>query len=170
MRAVIQRVSAARVRVADEIVGEIGLGLVVFVGVTATDGAADVGYLAEKTPRLRLFPGAEGKHFDRSALDLGAGLLVISQFTLYAETRKGRRPSFAAAAPSELAEPLIGLFAAKLRMTGLPVETGRFGAIMQVELANEGPVTIILDSADRERSRRAVESRAQGPDPPARDD
>lgn len=148
MRAVVQRVTRAAVDVDGERLGQIGLGLVVLVGVSQQDGPRDVAYLSHKIAGLRIFPGAGGR-FDRSVLDVGGELLVVSQFTLYGDTRKGRRPSFETAAPPEVAEPLIDAFVAALRATGASVATGRFRAHMQVELVNDGPVTISLDSADK---------------------
>lgn len=148
MRAVIQRVSHASVEVAGERVGAIERGLVALVAIGRDDTPEDATYLVNKTVGLRIFPDAEGR-FDRSALDIGAELLVVSQFTLYADTRKGRRPSFTGSAPPEIASArfaeVVGLFEA----TGLRVETGRFGEMMDVSLVNDGPVTIWLDSADR---------------------
>lgn len=138
--------------------GSIGRGLVLFVAVAPGDGPADLEYLAQKTSHLRLFPG-DADPFDRSILELGlnqgleGAVLVISQFTLYAQTRKGRRPSFTEAAPPDVAEPLIAAFCERLEALGLRVERGRFGAYMEVELCNDGPVTILLDSADLQRSR-----------------
>lgn len=157
MRALLQRVSQARVLVAGEVVGQVGPGLLVLLGVARTDGEEDMVYLAQRLPHLRLFPTPAG-HFERSALEVGAQVLLVSQFTLYAETRKGRRPSFAVAAPAEQARPLVEGLAAALQAAGLQVETGRFGALMRVELVNEGPVTLLIDSADRQRSRRSVET------------
>ncbi len=136
-----QRASAATVRVAGEVVGALpGPGLVVLVGVTHTDTPAVAAKLADKVWRLRIL--AE----ERSASDLNAPLLVVSQFTLYADTRKGRRPSWSAAAPGPVSEPLVAAFVAALRAAGATVETGRFGAEMAVELVNDGPVTLILDA------------------------
>ncbi len=145
MRAVIQRVSEASVSVGDEMLGAIGAGLVVLVGVTHDDKDEDARFLAQKIATLRIFEDADGK-FNLSALDVGAAALVVSQFTLYADTRRGRRPDFLAAAKPEMAEPLIEKFAALLREQGLRVETGRFQAHMLVRIHNDGPVTIILDS------------------------
>lgn len=144
MRAVCQRVSEARVRVAGEVVGEIGAGLCVLVGVARGDGAAEAARLAGKAARLRVFPDEAGR-FDRSLLETGGAALVVSQFTLIADTAKGNRPSFAQAAPPEQAEPLYERFCEELRALGVRVETGRFGAHMVVEIVNDGPVTIILD-------------------------
>jgi D-tyrosyl-tRNA(Tyr) deacylase len=140
MRAVVQRVERARSTPG----GAIGPGLCVLLGVAQGDDEAAAGRLAGKVARLRIFEGEDGK-FDRSLLDVGGAALVVSQFTLIADTRKGNRPSFAAAAPPELAEPLYDRFAAALRELGVPVETGVFGARMAIELVNDGPVTIVLD-------------------------
>ena len=152
MRVLVQRVTRARVAVAEEITGEIGPGFVLLVGVTLDDTAAAADVLARKVAHLRVFDDADG-NLNRSALDLlesgePIGMLVVSQFTLYADCRKGRRPSFVQAAPPAIAEPLVGRFADGLRALGLPVATGRFGAEMQVELVNDGPVTIWLDSTE----------------------
>jgi D-tyrosyl-tRNA(Tyr) deacylase len=143
MKAVVQRVAVARVRVRDELVGEIGRGLCVLLGVAREDGAAEARRLAEKVARLRIFEDDDG-HFDRSLLDVGGEALVVSQFTLLADTGKGNRPSFTAAAPPEQAEPLYEAFCDALREQGVRVETGLFGARMAVELVNDGPVTIVL--------------------------
>jgi len=147
MRAVVQRVSRALVRVNGEITGEIGrLGLLVLVGVGAGDTRADADYLAEKTIGLRIFEDAGGK-MNLAVADVGGAVLVVSQFTLYGDARRGKRPSFDAAAPPEQARELYEHFVGKVRAAGLRVETGRFQETMQVELVNEGPVTILLDSA-----------------------
>jgi D-aminoacyl-tRNA deacylase len=145
MRAVCQRVSEARVRVAGEVVGEIGHGLCVLVGVARADSGAEAERLAAKIARLRIFSDDEGR-FDRSVADAGGSVLVVSQFTLLADTGKGNRPSFADAAGPEEAEALYERFCAALRETGIPVERGVFGARMSVELVNDGPVTILLDA------------------------
>jgi D-tyrosyl-tRNA(Tyr) deacylase len=146
MRAVVQRVAWARVSVEGEIVGSLeGPGLVVLVGVANGDGEAEALSLASKLWTLRIMRDAEGR-MNRSVADTGGGLLVISQFTLYADASKGRRPSFVAAAPGEVAEPLVDLVVSHLRLLGARVATGRFGADMLVELANQGPVTVILDT------------------------
>jgi D-tyrosyl-tRNA(Tyr) deacylase len=152
VRVLIQRVTRARVTVGEERVGEIGLGFLLLVGVTPGDTHAEAELLARKVANLRVFDDAEG-NLNRSALDLLAagepvGMLVVSQFTLYADCRKGRRPSFVNAAPPPTAAPLVDRFADALRSFGLPVEAGRFGAEMQIDLVNDGPVTIWLDSAD----------------------
>jgi len=153
LKAVIQRVPQASVSVGDETVGRIGPGLVVLLGVAQGDTAADARRLAEKTAGLRIFSDAEGR-FNLSLLDTGGEALVVSQFTLLADSRKGRRPSFTGAAPPEEAEPLVGEYENALRRLGVRVAGGRFGAHMQVEILNDGPVTIILDSAELERPRR----------------
>ncbi|MBI3287592.1 MAG: D-tyrosyl-tRNA(Tyr) deacylase [Chloroflexi bacterium] len=147
MRAVVQRVSRASVAVDGETIGHIGQGLVVLLGVGHGDTSTEARRLAEKIAHLRIFADEQGK-FNRSAREVGAAALVVSQFTLYADARKGRRPSFIEAAPPELAEPLVGEFIEALRSWGLVVGTGRFGAMMQVELVNDGPVTIVLDTAE----------------------
>lgn len=153
MRVVIQRVSRASVRVDGEIIGQIEHGALILAGVKDGDTEDDVRYLAGKIPGLRIF--ADGKsHFQNSVTETGGSVLVVSQFTLYADTRKGRRPSFVAAAQPTEAERLYELLVSELRNQGLTVETGRFGAMMDVELVNEGPVTIIIDSEDRQRARR----------------
>ena len=144
MRAVVQRVSEARVRVDDQVVGEIGRGLCVLLGVARDDESADAERLAGKVARLRIFENEEGK-FDHSVQDVEGAVLVVSQFTLIADTEKGNRPSFAAAAPPEEAEALYDAFCHTLRSLGMRVETGAFGARMKVEIANDGPVTIILE-------------------------
>ena len=146
MRAVLQRVSRASVAVDGQIVGQIGRGFVVLVGVTHGDGEAQAEWLARKISGLRVFEDDAGK-FNRSILDMGGSALVVSQFTLYADARKGRRPAFTDAAPPEVAEPLIARFCDLLRAHGVPVQTGVFAAKMQVEIHNDGPVTIILDTA-----------------------
>jgi len=148
VKALLQRVSAASVSVAGEVVGRIGQGVVVFVGVAHGDTEKDARYLAQRTANLRLFSDQAGK-FNLSALDIGGELLVVSQFTLLADTRKGRRPSFTDAAPPAQAEELFELFVGEARATGLRVETGRFQQHMQVEIHNDGPVTILLDSREK---------------------
>lgn len=144
MRAVCQRVSEARVRVERRVVGEIGPGLCILLGVARGDSAEPAAALARKAARLRVFPDEAGR-FDRSLLDVGGAALVVSQFTLLADTTKGNRPSFTDAAPPDEAEPLYEGFCAELRALGVHVEQGVFGAAMAVELLNDGPVTIILD-------------------------
>lgn len=148
MKVLLQRVTGASVSVAGEEVGRIGQGLVVFVGVANGDTEKDVQYLAQKTAGLRIFADEEGK-FNLSALDIKGELLVVSQFTLLADTRKGRRPSFVDAAPPAQAEALFEQFVEQARATGLKVETGRFQQYMQVEIHNDGPVTIMLDSREK---------------------
>ena len=145
MRAVVQRVSRARVTVAGEVTGQIGRGLVALVGVTKGDADSDVAYLADKIAGLRVFEDAEGK-MNRSVADAAGALLVVSQFTLYGDVRRGRRPSFDAAAPPEAANALYEALVDRLRSIGLRCETGRFQQHMEVELINDGPVTILLDS------------------------
>ncbi|WP_313558408.1 D-aminoacyl-tRNA deacylase [Miniimonas arenae] len=140
MRAVVQRVTRARVTVADEVVGEIGPGLLALVGVTHDDGAAQVATIARKIADLRIMPG------ERSVTETAGGVLVVSQFTLYGDARKGRRPTWIAAAPGDVAEPLVDAVVADLRGRGLTVATGVFGADMAVELVNDGPVTILLEA------------------------
>lgn len=153
MRAVVQRVSSAAVTVAGETTGSIGLGLLAYVGVGPDDGDDEVNWLASKLTTLRIFPD-DGGRFDQSVVDVGGAILVVSQFTLYADTRKGRRPSFTGAAQPEVAEPLVERLVEALRSDGVEVATGRFGAHMLVNAVNDGPVTIPLDSADRDRPRR----------------
>jgi D-aminoacyl-tRNA deacylase len=145
MRVVVQRVTSARVRVNQEVAGEIDRGVLILLGVTHSDTKDDARWLAEKVVGLRIFNDAQGKmNLDLAAIDGGA--LVVSQFTLYGDCRKGRRPSFVEAAPPEVAIPLYEAFVNGLRALGIPTATGRFGAMMQVELVNDGPVTLILDS------------------------
>ena len=148
MKALLQRVSKASVTVDGEVVGHIGRGLVVFLGISKGDTESDAQYLAEKTVNLRIFSDREEK-FNLSALDTGGDLLVVSQFTLLADTVKGRRPSFTEAAPPHQAEALFERFLALLRSSGLRVESGRFGQHMMVEIHNDGPVTIMLDSKEK---------------------
>jgi D-tyrosyl-tRNA(Tyr) deacylase len=148
VRAVIQRVSAARVTVGDDLVGAIGPGLLMFLGVASADTEAEADWLLDKLLDLRIFEDESGR-FDRSLRDLNRELLVVSQFTLLADTRKGRRPSFTAAARPEHAVPLYEHMIRRAHDRGVRVASGRFGARMKVELVNEGPVTIILDSNDR---------------------
>jgi D-tyrosyl-tRNA(Tyr) deacylase len=154
MRALIQRVTKASVVIADETVGEIGSGLVILLGVSKEDEAADAKYLVEKISNLRVFADDENR-FNRSALDVGAEFLVVSQFTLYANTRKGRRPDFNQAAGPEEANHLYEYAVQLFRDAGITVATGRFQEYMQVALKNDGPVTLMLDSADRQRPRRS---------------
>ncbi len=148
MRAVVQRVTWARVRVGDRITGEIGGGLLVLVGVERADGPADVEYIAEKLYGLRVFEDETGK-MNRSLEERGGAMLVVSQFTLCGDCRKGRRPSFDAAEPPASAKPLYESLLAELRLRGARVETGEFQAHMSVESANDGPVTLLLDSRKR---------------------
>jgi D-tyrosyl-tRNA(Tyr) deacylase len=145
LRAVVQRVAEARVRVGDEMVVEIGPGLCVLLGIARGDEELDAERLAGRIARLRIFENEEGK-FDRSVLDTGGEVLVVSQFTLIADTEKGNRPSFADAAPPEEAERLYEALIAALKALGVPVETGVFGARMVIEIVNDGPVTILLDA------------------------
>ncbi len=153
MRAVLQRVSRAQVRIEGREVAGVGQGLVVFAGVAAGDGSEDAAYLAEKIAGLRIMPDGEGR-MNRSVLEVEGELLLVSQFTLLAETRKGRRPSFTAAADPDVAAPLLDELADNLRARGAKVQTGEFGAMMDVELVNHGPVTITIDSRDRSTPRR----------------
>lgn len=145
MRAVIQRVSEARVKVDGSVLGEVGPGLLVLLGVAKPDTAADAEFLAEKILNLRVFPDEAGR-MNRSLLDTGGALLVVSQFTLYGDCRKGRRPSFDDAAPAEQARPLYEHFVEVARRSGLHVETGVFQAHMDVSLVNDGPVTLLVES------------------------
>lgn len=156
MRAIIQRVAEASVLIDGVEVGKIGPGLLILLGIGREDEEGDAGYLTGKILNLKVFPGVgdSDSHFDCSALDVGAELLIVSQFTLYADTRKGRRPDFNQAAPPEIAQRLYNFTVDQFRESGLTVATGRFQEYMQVLLQNDGPVTIILDSADRKRSRR----------------
>jgi len=148
MKAVLQRVNKALVSVEGEVVGRIGHGLAVLVGISRDDTETDAQYLAEKTVNLRVFSDSEGK-FNLSALDTEGELLVVSQFTLLADARKGRRPSFVDAAPPDQANALFERFLASLRSSGLRVETGRFQHHMVMEIHNDGPVTVLLDSKDK---------------------
>lgn len=160
MRILVQRVTRAQVTVGDEVTGAIGRGLVLFVGITHDDSPAEVAFLASKVVNLRIFDDLDGK-MNWSALDVmreaspaeeqPAAALVVSQFTLYGDVRKGRRPSFVEAARPEQAEPLVEAFGAALQGLGLPVAEGRFGAEMQVDLVNDGPVTLWLDSNELRR-------------------
>jgi D-aminoacyl-tRNA deacylase len=145
VRAVVQRVAEARVRVEENTAGEIGPGLCVLLGVARDDDAEAAERLAGRVARLRIFENENGK-FDRSVLDAGGSVLVVSQFTLIADTEKGNRPSFSEAAPPDQAGLLYESFGATLRELGVPVETGVFGARMRVEIVNDGPVTIVLDN------------------------
>jgi D-tyrosyl-tRNA(Tyr) deacylase len=152
LRIVLQRVSRASVTVDGAVIASIGPGLLALVGVAEGDDGAGAERMAHKCAEMRIF-AADGK-FDRSLIDINGEALVVSQFTLLADTRKGRRPSFIAAAPPEVAAPMVDAFAAALRTLGVRVAEGRFGAKMEVELVNEGPVTIVLDSDDLDRPRR----------------
>ena len=151
MRAVVQRVSSAAVTVGDETVGRIEHGLLVFVGVERDDGPQDAAYIAGKVRDLRVFedPTEASRHLNRSVGDVGGSVLVVSQFTLAADCRKGRRPSFDEAAAPQIAEPLYEDVVRRLRSSGLPVATGTFQATMRVSLVNDGPVTLLLDSRKR---------------------
>ncbi len=154
MRALLQRVTGASVTIDGETAGAIGPGLVILVGISRDDTEAEVAHVVDKAVNLRIFSDDEGK-FQHSALDIGADLLVVSQFTLYGDTRKGRRPSFTKAAAPADAGSLFARTLELFRATGLRVETGRFQAYMDVALHNDGPVTIMLDTADRDRPRRS---------------
>jgi len=155
LRAIIQKVSKSAVLVEDKVTGRTGLGLVIFAGITHSDSQDDIRYIVEKSVNMRLFP-AKGMQqgFDRSAVDVNAEILLVSQFTLHAITRKGRRPSFTDSAPSEISRPIFETLHKAFNQTGLYISTGIFGAYMSVEMINDGPVTIIIDSADRKISRR----------------
>jgi D-tyrosyl-tRNA(Tyr) deacylase len=153
VRALVQRVSRASVTIEGQKVASIQQGLVVLLGAGRGDSEADASYLADKVANLRIFSDAADK-FNLSALDTGGEVLVVSQFTLYGDTRKGRRPSFTDAAPPDEAEPLIDKFVELLRAAGLKVETGRFRQNMLVEIHNSGPVTIFIDSEERHKPRR----------------
>ncbi len=146
MRAVVQRVTSARVRVGERIVGEIGRGLLVLLGVSTDDTIADVKYMAGKIREIRIFERDDGKPMDRSVIDVGGGVLVVSQFTLYGDIRRGRRPSFDKAAEPATARVLYEELVRELRAAQVPVATGEFQAMMQVELVNDGPVTVLMDS------------------------
>lgn len=145
MRLVLQRVKSGRVRVGERTVAEIGLGLVILVGIAPGDGEQQAGFLAEKTANLRIFEDEQGK-MNLSILDVKGSVIVVSQFTLYADARKGRRPSFTGAALPEAARPVVERFIELLIAQGVPVQTGEFGAHMLVEIANDGPVTICLEA------------------------
>lgn len=151
MRAVVQRVSEASVAVEGQVVGAIGRGFLVLLGVTHSDGQAEAASLARKIAGLRIFEDAAGK-FNLALADVGGAVLVVSQFTLYGDARKGRRPSFTDAARPEQAEPLCDWFVERLAGEGLTVQTGRFGAMMAVHLVNDGPVTLWLDTAELART------------------
>lgn len=147
MRAVVQRVSSARVEVGGEVIGEVGEGLLVLLGVAPTDTPADAAVLAAKLAGLRIFRDDAAK-MNRSVVDVSGSILVISQFTLYGDVRRGRRPSFVGAAPPEIAEPIVAAAVAELETLGIPTATGRFGADMAVTLTNDGPVTLILEASE----------------------
>jgi len=148
VKALLQRVTSAAVSVNNEIVGKIGQGLVAFIGIANSDTGKDAQYLAQKAVNLRIFADEAGR-FGRSVLDINGEILIISQFTLLSDTRRGRRPSFTEAAPPSRAEGLFEYFVKEVRDTGLSLATGRFQQYMQVEIHNDGPVTIILDSGDK---------------------
>ena len=153
MRALVQRVSEASVTVDGECIGKIGKGFLVLFGVTHSDTKAEADFLVDKVVNLRIFEDDEGK-LNRSLLDVGGELLVVSQFTLYGDARKGRRPSFVDAAPGNVSEPMYEYFVCKLRETGVHVETGRFGAGMKVALVNDGPVTLMLEKDAQDVTKR----------------
>ena len=155
MRALIQRVSTASVEVEGKIVGKSGPGLLVLLGVGQGDGEAEALLLADKTVGLRIFSDEAGR-FNHSLLDVGGSVLVVSQFTLYADLQRGRRPGFSQAALPDVAAPLVEQYVAAIRARGISVETGVFGAMMRVALVNEGPVTIMLDSETFNRSQRGM--------------
>ena len=148
MRVVLQRVSHARVTVEEKVIGKIQRGFLLLVGVTHDDAMEDMEYLVRKIVQMRIFEDEEGK-LNRSIQDISGEILSVSQFTLYADTKKGNRPSFSKAAPGDVALEMFEQFNGLLRDTGVPVETGQFGADMKVELLNDGPVTILLDSKNR---------------------
>ena len=148
MRVVLQRVSHASVTVEEKVIGQIQRGFLLLVGVTHDDAMEDMEYLVRKIVQMRIFEDEEGK-LNRSIQDVGGEILSVSQFTLYADTKKGNRPSFSKAAPGDVALEMFEQFNGLLRDTGIPVETGQFGADMKVELLNDGPVTILLDSKNR---------------------
>ena len=152
MRALIQRVTSASVYVDDSSVGEIGIGLLVLIGIKNGDKETDVEYVVDKTTNLRIFPDNEGK-FDKSVADVGGSVLLVSQFTLYSNTRKGRRPSFTEAMPPEEAKDMFDAVTKVFEDTGVSVQRGIFRSQMQVNLVNDGPVTIMIDSEDRNTSR-----------------
>jgi len=145
MRVLVQRVLSSQVLVAGEVVGAIGRGLNLLVGITDTDTPAELDWMVRKCLSLRLFPNAESDRWEASVQDIGGEILVVSQFTLYGDCRKGRRPAFAQAAPPSQAAPLFEQFVDELRASGLSVQTGEFGAPMQVEISNDGPVTLWLE-------------------------
>jgi len=146
VRAVVQRVTSARVRIGDRVAGEIGRGLLVLIGIGRDDTADDVTYVVGKIRDMRVFEGTGGKPMDRSVAEVGGAVLAVSQFTLYGDVRRGRRPAFDAAAAPDAARGLYDDFVRELRATQLPVATGEFQAVMHVELVNDGPVTVLIDS------------------------
>ncbi len=148
MRAVIQRVTSAEVRIEGEVVGRIGKGLLVLVGMGKGDGESDLSYMVSKIPDLRIFEDEAGK-FNRSLRETGGAMLIVSQFTLYGDCRKGRRPSFTDAEDPPVAKPLYDRFVSRMKDQGIPIETGEFQAKMEVHLVNDGPVTLWLDSKNR---------------------
>lgn len=148
MKVLIQRVSSSRVVVDGEVIGSIGRGLNLLVGIGPSDTEAELEWMAKKCLNLRLFPHSTEGRFDLSVTEICGELLVVSQFTLYGDGRKGRRPSFAKAAPPDIAEALYDRFVAILRQSGLKVETGKFGATMQVSIENDGPVTLLLEAGE----------------------
>lgn len=154
MRVVVQRVSRAKVLIDGETVGKIGRGLLILVGAAEGDDEARADALAAKVAGLRIFPGEDGRP-DLPLSEIGGAALVVSQFTLHADVRKGRRPSFTGAAAPEIAEPLVQRFAEALKSRGIRVEQGRFGAYMEVDLVNDGPFTLVIDSADLEHPRKS---------------
>ena len=155
MRFVIQRVTRAKVTVENEVTGEIGDGFAILCGISREDTEDDIDYLVAKTVNLRVFRAEDDSSgFDRSLADISGGVLLISQFTLYANTRKGRRPGFTEAAAPDVAQPLFNRVIQSFEMLGVKVETGIFGAMMLVELVNDGPATFIIDSSDRHQPRR----------------
>ncbi len=145
MRVIVQRVKSSAVLVNDQVIANINLGLNLLVGISATDTEAELDWMTRKCLDLKLFPDAVAKPWSQSILDIQGEILVVSQFTLYGDCRKGRRPSFSGSAAPELAEPLYNLFVDKLQQSGLMVATGEFGAMMEVRIVNDGPVTLILD-------------------------
>lgn len=155
MRFVIQRVTRAKVTSDGEVTGEIADGLAILCGISTEDSAEDIDYLVSKTVNLRIFRSAdESSGFDLSIKDIGGGILLISQFTLYANTRKGRRPGFTDAAVPDVAQPLYERVVQEFQLEGINVQTGVFGAMMQVELVNDGPATFVIDSSERLKPRR----------------
>ena len=146
MRVIVQRVKSSSVRVNNEVIGKIDRGLNLLVGIAATDTEAELDWMTRKAIDLRLFPDESGdRPWSKSVLDIQGEILVISQFTLYGDCRKGRRPSFSNSAAPNIAEPLYNLFVSKLKATGLKIATGKFGAMMEVKIENDGPVTLILE-------------------------